>query len=79
MTVYVALNAGGKKEIVTLLACPDENDLSTGEKVSAVVECNRVRVNDIVEVDDLPFDRTSFYSFALNINLRVVRVVVRNT
>ena len=75
MTVYVALGTGKKHETVNLLACPDANDLTTGKNVIAKVECKRVNIGDIVEVADLPFDRESFYSYVMNIKLKVVRVV----
>jgi hypothetical protein len=78
MTVYVAQNNARKKEIVTLLACPNEKDLTTGDKINAVVECQRVRANEIVEVDELPLDKTSFYSYVLNIKLKVVRVLEKS-
>jgi len=74
MTVYVAQDTARRKEVVSLLACPDEADLTTGDKVLAVVDCQQVRVNDIVEVEDLPLDRTSFYSYAMDIKLKVVQV-----
>ncbi len=77
MTVYVAQDTARRKEVVSLLACPDEADLTTGDTVLAVVDCQRVQVDDIVEVEDLPFDRTSFYSYVMDIKLKVVGVVDR--
>jgi len=74
MTVYVAQDTARRKEVVSLLACPDEADLTTGDIVLAVVDCQRVQVDDIVEVEDLPLDKTSFYSYIMNVKLKVVQV-----
>jgi len=78
MTVYIVQDNGRRKEVVSLLVCPDEADLTTGHTVLAVVDCQRVQVDDIVEVEELPFDRTSFYSYVMDIKLKVVGVAEKS-